>query len=109
MSKYGCGGLQTHNVAMASPIAEYVVSLGLDGKVASRGSVLDALAHDNALSKEVAEEVVAIEIADTEIDSEEPGEADKKADGKLTVAEEIHEGHVSWEASTFGSVENLCL
>ena len=101
--------MQTHNVAMASPIAEYVVSLGLDGKVASRGSVSDALAHDNALSKEVAEEVVAIEIADTEIDSEEPDNADKKADGKLTVAEEIHEGHVSWEASTFGSVENLCL
>ncbi|ETW87620.1 ABC transporter [Heterobasidion irregulare TC 32-1] len=90
--------LVTHNVAMASPIAEYVVSLGLDGKVASRGSVLDALAHDNALSKEVSEEVVAIEKADTEIDSEEPDNANKKADGKLTVAEEIHEGHVSWEA-----------
>ncbi|THH12876.1 hypothetical protein EW146_g7283 [Bondarzewia mesenterica] len=95
--------LVTHNVAMASPIADYVVSLGLDGRIVSRGSVSDALAKDKVLSEEVAEEVVFIEKADDEIDPEEPDveeadQQDAKADGKLTVAEEVQEGHVSWDA-----------
>lgn len=89
---------QTHNVAMATPIADYVVSVGLDGRISSHGSVQDALAKNKELSAEVADEVVAIEKDDTTIDAEEPNEPAKKADGKLTVAEEIAEGHVSWPA-----------
>ncbi|EIM92492.1 uncharacterized protein STEHIDRAFT_127305 [Stereum hirsutum FP-91666 SS1] len=90
--------LVTHNIAMATPIADYVVSVGLDGRISSHGSVQDALAKNKELSAEVADEVVAIEKDDTTIDAEEPNEPAKKADGKLTVAEEIAEGHVSWPA-----------
>lgn len=83
---------------MATPAADYVVAVGLDGRIATHGSVEDALAKDKKLSAEVADEVVAIEKDDNTIDAEEPNEPAKKADGKLTVAEEIVEGHVSWPA-----------
>lgn len=86
---------------MATPIADYVVSVGLDGRIATHGSVQDALKKNKALSDEVAEEVIAIEKDDTTIDAEEPNKPAKTADGKLTVAEEIQEGHVSWPAREY--------
>ncbi|TDL28857.1 P-loop containing nucleoside triphosphate hydrolase protein [Rickenella mellea] len=90
--------LVTHNVAMASPIADFVVSMGRDGRVASRGTVEDALAKSKRLVKETAQENEAIEKAEEDIDPKEPDAKAKKSDGKLTVAEEIAEGHVSWNA-----------
>jgi hypothetical protein len=89
---------QTHNVAMASPLADYVVSLGRDGRIASRGSVADALKKDKTLAKEVAEGARAIKDDEKVIDAEELNETAKPADGKLILAEEIAEGHVSWDA-----------
>ena len=84
---------------MASPLADYVVSLGRDGRVASRGSVADALKKDKTLAKELAEGAHAIKDDEKRIDPEEPNEPAKAADGKLILAEEIAEGHVSWDAS----------
>lgn len=79
---------------MASPLADYVVSLGKDGRVASRGSALDAIAEYITLSPELVEKV---QDEEKRID-EEPDATAKQADGKLIVAEEIAEGHVSWDA-----------
>ncbi|KAI0248983.1 hypothetical protein BJV78DRAFT_1276336 [Lactifluus subvellereus] len=90
--------LVTHNVAMASPLADYVVSLGVDGRIASRGSVSDALAKDKKLAKELVEGARAIKEDEKRIDPEEPDATAKQADGKLILAEEIAEGHVSWDA-----------
>ncbi|KAI0052513.1 P-loop containing nucleoside triphosphate hydrolase protein [Auriscalpium vulgare] len=90
--------LVTHNVAMASPIAEYVVALSLDGTIASRGSVSEALAKDEILQEELQEELQEIQADDKEIDAESPDEKAKQADGKLILAEEVAEGHVSWES-----------
>ncbi|KAI0306147.1 hypothetical protein B0F90DRAFT_1814940 [Multifurca ochricompacta] len=90
--------LVTHNVAMVSSIADYVISLGLDGQVVSRGSVSDALTKDKTLATELAEGARAIKDDEKKIDPEEPDEAAKQADGKLILAEEIAEGHVSWGA-----------
>ncbi|KAF7978858.1 hypothetical protein HWV62_44329 [Athelia sp. TMB] len=91
--------LVTHNVAMASPIANFVVSLGIDGTVLSQGSVSDALAQNKSLVTEVVEDKKAMEKADQEIDSTaDPKAVGAKPDGKLIVAEEINEGHVSWGA-----------
>ncbi|KAI0260093.1 hypothetical protein BC834DRAFT_1028685 [Gloeopeniophorella convolvens] len=90
--------LVTHNVAMATPIADYVVSLGPDGQIASRGSVSDALAKDKTLAAELKEEEHAMKNDDKEIDAEEPDKASKQADGKLILAEEVAEGHVSRDA-----------
>ncbi|KAH9028060.1 hypothetical protein EDB83DRAFT_1910199 [Lactarius deliciosus] len=90
--------LVTHNVAMATPLADYVVSLGKDGRIASRGSVSDALKKDKTLAKELAEGTRVIKDDENKIDSQEPDETVKQADGKLILAEEIAEGHVSLDA-----------
>jgi hypothetical protein len=84
---------------MASPMAEYVVLLGKNGRIASRGTVSDALKKDETLAKELAEGVRAIKDDEKKIDSDEPDEVSKVTDGKLILAEEITEGHVSWDAS----------
>lgn len=83
---------------MASPIANFVVSLGIDGSILSQGSVSDALAQDKSLVAEVIDDKNAMEMAHQEIDSAEPKVEASKPDGKLIVAEEINEGHVSWQA-----------
>ncbi|KII94420.1 hypothetical protein PLICRDRAFT_36691 [Plicaturopsis crispa FD-325 SS-3] len=93
--------LITHNVAMASPIADYVVALGIDGRIASQGTISDVLSADPELSAQVAKEVEVERKAEEEIDlqaGDETAEGDdtEKQDGKLTVAEEIQIGHVSW-------------
>jgi hypothetical protein len=86
---------------MTGSIADYVVSLGLDGQVSSRGSVLDAVEKDKTLAIELAEGVRAINDEEKWIDLEEPDAVAKQADGKLIVAEEIAEGHVSCDAGDY--------
>ncbi|KAL4247270.1 ATP-binding cassette transporter C [Abortiporus biennis] len=88
--------LVTHNIALTAPIAEFVVSLGNDGRIVSQGSLSHALAEDKNLSAELAKEKKTIEEAEEAIDEEIPGEPVKKSDGKLIVEEEIAEGHVGW-------------
>ncbi|KAI0711030.1 hypothetical protein C8T65DRAFT_739602 [Cerioporus squamosus] len=92
--------LVTHNVAMASPIADFIVSLGTDGRVQSQGTLSKILAKDDKLAEELAEETEEIKKAETEVDHVDPDDdaAPQKTDGKLIVAEEISEGHVSWQA-----------
>ncbi|KII93466.1 hypothetical protein PLICRDRAFT_35686 [Plicaturopsis crispa FD-325 SS-3] len=90
--------LVTHNVAMVSPIAQFVVSLGKDGAIVSHGSVNDVLVENKAFLKEIEENKAEMEEAEQEIDSSGPEEVKKEADGKLTVAEEIAEGHVGLDA-----------
>ncbi|OSD04422.1 multidrug resistance-associated ABC transporter [Trametes coccinea BRFM310] len=92
--------LVTHNVAMASPIADHVVSLGTDGRIASQGTLSKVLAKDEKLLAELSEEEKELKKADAEVDHVDPDDeaAPKKADGKLVVAEEIAEGRVSWPA-----------
>lgn len=96
---------QTHNVAMASPIADFVVSLH-DGHIVSQGTVSDALKKDEKLAEEFKHDEEAMELEENE--ELEAGEhADvvatpaKSGEGKLVVAEEIAVGHVSWQACKF--------
>ncbi|KAJ7495858.1 hypothetical protein B0H11DRAFT_2000914 [Mycena galericulata] len=89
--------LVTHNVMMTSKIAEFVVSLGLDGRVRSQGSISDALAKDEVLAQEVREDQEIFETVEKEIDAPPAGEEPKKT-GKLIVEEEIEIGHVSWKS-----------
>ena len=88
--------MQTHNVALASPIAEYVVSMR-DGKIHSQGSLSKALEKDARLSAEAQEDVARISKAEEhdELSSESKTRANR---GKLVVDEEISEGHVGWAA-----------
>jgi hypothetical protein len=82
---------------MISKVAQYVVSLGLDGRVISQGTLAEALSRDSKLLAEVAKENEREEKESEVID---PPEEDEKVskEGKLVVAEEIALGRVSWPA-----------
>jgi hypothetical protein len=89
---------------MAEPIAHYIVSLK-EGRIASQGSLSTALSRDRALAKEVQRDEEAMHKADEEIDADEDTtrgtDEDKKSNGKLIMAEEIQEGHISWESRKY--------
>lgn len=82
---------------MARPIADFVIGMGIDGRVVSQGSIADALAQNKSLAKEVSKEEQALEKTEEVVDTEPVG-PESKPDGKLIVAEEIEEGHVSWKS-----------
>ncbi len=90
---------------MAQPIADFVVSLK-DGRIASQGTMSTALAQNKALLKEAREDAEAIsrDAEDVNADDEDDEEeSEKKSDGKLIVAEEIQEGHLSWASREFAA------
>jgi hypothetical protein len=88
---------------MVSPVAKFVVAIGLDGRIASQGTLEQALASDSKLRSELVKEMKMIEkgaeVVDAPIEKKEEGE--KKASGKLIVAEEVALGRVSWPARTY--------
>ncbi|KAF9786031.1 hypothetical protein BJ322DRAFT_1057551 [Thelephora terrestris] len=89
--------LVTHNVAMTSPIADFVVSLGSDGRILSQGTMSTALATSKALTKELKAGESELHRAEEAVDGDVPEVPEGKS-GKLMVAEEVAEGHVSWSA-----------
>ncbi|KAJ8520559.1 hypothetical protein ONZ45_g2613 [Pleurotus djamor] len=91
--------LVTHNVAMTTPIAHFVVSLGADGRIANQGEASEVIAHDQELEKELKEERETLAKTEEIVDDAVPApEDDKKVAGKLIAAEEIEVGHVGWPA-----------
>lgn len=83
---------------MASPLADYVVSLGRDGRVASHGQALDAVAESLTVSPEGPELIENVLNEEKRPDQEGLDGMAKQTDGKLIMAEEIAEGQVSWDA-----------
>ncbi|CED83676.1 Multidrug resistance-associated protein/mitoxantrone resistance protein, ABC superfamily [Phaffia rhodozyma] len=90
--------LVTHHIGMARGVADYLVSL-YDGRVKAQGSITETLKEDPKLfieekedegKEDIAEEITVVE---GDID-EKPA----KSDGKLVLAEEKAEGHVSIRA-----------
>lgn len=68
-----------------------------DGRILSQGSVSEAVNLDKKLAKEMKAEEELLKKADDEVD-ESADAVNKPADGKLIIAEEVEEGHVSWSA-----------
>ncbi|KAJ7690181.1 hypothetical protein B0H17DRAFT_1331449 [Mycena rosella] len=85
--------LVTHNVALARPIAHFVVTFGSDGRVASQGTMSEILKRGSKLAAQVREDQQVLDKTQQEIDLAAP--VAKPADGKLIVAEEMEVGHVS--------------
>lgn len=56
------------------------------------------MSKNKDLIVEAQEDAEAMAKAEEEIDEQKPEDKIAKGDGKLTVAEEIQEGHVSWKA-----------
>ncbi|KAK7062494.1 ATP-binding cassette transporter [Favolaschia claudopus] len=91
--------LVTHNVALAAPIADHTISIGLNGRITSQGSVAEALQHDKKLAEEANAELQVMEqVVDAEAAETKPGKDDSKKDGKLILAEEVQLGRVKWSA-----------
>jgi len=83
---------------MVSKVAQFVVSLGLDGRVTSQGTLAEALSRDSKLLADVAKENKLEEKQVEVVDPPEEGEKVPKKEGKLVVAEEVALGRVSWPA-----------
>jgi len=89
---------QTHNIALAGPVADFVVSLGQDGRILCQGTLSEALKSNKALLKKAKAEEGEVAKADEIVDDVFPDIPEGKG-GKLILKEEIAEGHVSWSAS----------
>lgn len=88
---------KTHNVALATPIAEFIVSLGQDGSVRTRENDLNmSLAHDPDLAKELELDSQKVDVANQELLS--LAKKDTASNGKLIMKEEIAEGHITWKS-----------
>ncbi|KAF9475019.1 multidrug resistance-associated ABC transporter [Pholiota conissans] len=91
--------LITHSIALASPVAKFIVSIGLDGSIKTQGTPIeDSLEHGIKLSAEAQHDREALELANDEYDASSSAPATKVNDGKLIVSEEISEGRVTWKS-----------
>jgi len=97
-SCFGSTRHKTHNIALAGPVADFVVSLGKDGRILSQGTLSEALESNKALLKRIKAETAEVAKADETVDDVHPEIPEGKG-GKLIVKEEIAVGHVSWSAS----------
>ena len=84
---------QTHNVALIGPIAEFVVSLGLDGSVQTQGTDISSFLENHPRTTSEVEQK-----APEHITKEKEPKPKATSDGKLVVAEEIVEGRITWES-----------
>ncbi|GJE86639.1 multidrug resistance-associated ABC transporter [Phanerochaete sordida] len=95
--------LVTHNIALASPLAEFVVSLQ-DGNIASQGSASEVLDMIPELQEEMKHEQEAIQLDEaedavvTDTSRLDVSSTPDTKTGKLVVAEEIALGRISWAA-----------
>ena len=95
---------------MVSPVADFVVDMGSDGRILSQGSLSNALAHDAKLLKELQQEQEEIAKAKQELDKETPDDDKaKQSAGKLVVEEETELGHVGLKASKYRGALTRCL
>ncbi|KAH7905269.1 P-loop containing nucleoside triphosphate hydrolase protein, partial [Hygrophoropsis aurantiaca] len=81
--------LVTHNVAMASSVAHFMVSLGANGRVVSHGSISEVIEQDDKLAAEVAKDQEIVDRESETAEADAPIKTEVTADGKLVVAEEI--------------------
>jgi hypothetical protein len=81
---------------MATPIADFVVSLSSNGRINSQGTVGDALRKDRTLASEatVIEEIDRKEASVIDAEETKP----LSSSGKLVAKEEIVEGRVGFGA-----------
>ncbi|KAJ7243851.1 P-loop containing nucleoside triphosphate hydrolase protein [Mycena haematopus] len=84
--------LVTHNIALARPIADFVVSFGSDGRLHSQGTISEATKR-GSLAAQIRKDQRVLQQG---IDAEAP--VGESVDGKLIVAEEVQLGHVGASA-----------
>ncbi|EMD39575.1 hypothetical protein CERSUDRAFT_111891 [Gelatoporia subvermispora B] len=91
--------LVTHNVGLAGKIADFVVAMSSDGRIAKQGSLVEVLESDPGLSQQMNEESKEVDQVEQAVDTVDLGALAKESTGgKLIVEEEIAVGHVGWSA-----------
>lgn len=90
---------------MVQSLADFAVSIGTDGKIVAQGTIPEVLGADKVMSKRMQQVEESIEMAEEEM--EKP--AAPQSGGKLIVAEEIEEGHVSWQSGTLYDFQSCLL
>lgn len=87
--------VKSHNVAMTSPLADFVVTLGSNGRVLKQESFVKANRDDSQLVVDLDEDDVLVSNNDK---LDQPEAQNKQSDGKLVMEEEVSVGHVGWQA-----------
>lgn len=88
---------KTHNVALVSPVAGFIVSIGMNGKIQSQeNQIAIAASRDPRLAAELKDDQAATVLGAEVIDDTSLKKPPR--DGKLMVSEEIVEGHVTWNS-----------
>ncbi|KAJ6559868.1 P-loop containing nucleoside triphosphate hydrolase protein [Mycena capillaripes] len=90
--------LVTHNVALTAPIADFTISIGLNGQIMSQGSVAEALQRDIVLANEANADLKAMEQITDETPVEAKTVTKTETNGKLILSEEVKLGRVRWSA-----------
>ncbi|KAJ7818819.1 hypothetical protein B0H13DRAFT_2242056 [Mycena leptocephala] len=85
---------KTHNVALVRPIADFVITLGSDGRVRSQGTMAEITKSGSSIVQIHDDQ----QVLNTRQEHSTGGAIAKPADGKLVVAEEIQIGHVGSSA-----------
>ncbi|KAG9020970.1 hypothetical protein FS837_007697, partial [Tulasnella sp. UAMH 9824] len=87
---------------MLAPVADFIVSIGSDGRILSQGQASDALKKDPSLAAEAQEDQEIVEKRE-KVENLEGGDKPKgtKPAGQLTAAEDIVEGHVGFSVFKF--------
>ena len=86
---------------MAAPIADFILSIGINGHIAAQGTV-DNVLGERADQTQLEEIYQREDIVDESVDKNE-----KKSDGKLVIAEEVALGHVQWSACMCPCFSNI--
>lgn len=93
---------QTHNLDIAKPIADFVVTLGADGTILSYDTVPEASKHQHDhLEGTIHAESSTPTYAETDENAKvqtEQTTLNSISDGTLIKEEEVGVGHVSWSA-----------
>ncbi|KAG8864753.1 hypothetical protein FRB96_003338, partial [Tulasnella sp. 330] len=92
--------LVTHNIGMTAPLADFVVTVGSNGRVTSQDSIPEALSKDLEL-REAAQETTEVEKKEDQVVDDKAPAKEKKPSGQLIANEETAEGRIVWSAFTF--------
>ncbi|KAF9449105.1 multidrug resistance-associated ABC transporter [Macrolepiota fuliginosa MF-IS2] len=92
--------LVTHNIALTGHLANFIISMGSNGTIVSQGTDISVAISKNS---KLASEIQALQ--ESEGNTEEANNNKEKAissngvsTGKLIIAEEIQQGHVTWKS-----------
>ncbi|TCD60867.1 hypothetical protein EIP91_009386 [Steccherinum ochraceum] len=91
--------LVTHNLALAAPVADFVVALSANGRILSQGTLSSALEKDKKLQSELDKDQETLQKYEQTVEELEADKTpEKKPSGQLVVEEEMAVGRVSWSA-----------